>query len=76
MIPSPTDEIKAIRRKLAARLDNDVHRIAEELRQHELASGRTYLSLPKREPVYHTQHNKALQNTGLPFITQFRMTCP
>ena len=64
MIPSPTDEIKAIRRKLAARLNNDVHRIAEELRQHELASGRTYITLPKREPVYQTGPNKALHASG------------
>ena len=51
MTPSPTDEIKAIRRKLAARLENDIQRIAEELREHEMASGRTYITLPKREPA-------------------------
>jgi hypothetical protein len=51
MIPNPTDEIKSIRRKLAAQFENDVYRIGEELRRLELASGRSYLKLPKRQPV-------------------------
>ena len=38
---TPTDEIRAIRRELAERCGNDIHRIAAELRQHELESGRT-----------------------------------
>jgi hypothetical protein len=51
MIPNPTDEIKSIRRKLAAKFDNDVHRIGEELRRQQRESGRSYLKLPKRQPV-------------------------
>jgi len=31
MIPNPTDEIRAIKHKLAAACDNDIHRIAETL---------------------------------------------
>ena len=51
MIPNPTDEIKFIRRKLAAKFNNDVQRIGEELRRQERESGRSYLKLPKRQPV-------------------------
>lgn len=50
MTPTPTDEIRAIRRELAARFDNDVHRIADDTRRRQRESGRTYISLPKRPP--------------------------
>ena len=69
MIPNPTDEIKAIRRKLAAKFDNDVHRIAEDLRLREMASGRTYVSLPSREPARNQKADKALPpTTGAPLF--------
>ena len=45
MIPDPTDEIRAIRDRLAAKCDYDLDRIVEETRQHQRASGRTYCSL-------------------------------
>ena len=51
MIPDPTDEIKAIRRKLAAKFDNDVLRIGADIRREERESGRVFVTLPKREPV-------------------------
>ncbi len=51
MIPDPIEEIKAIRRKLAAKFDNDVRRIGEDLRRQQRESGKTYVTLPKREPV-------------------------
>ncbi len=51
MISDPTDEIKAIRRKLAAKFDNDVSRIGADVRRQQRESGRTYIMLPKREPV-------------------------
>jgi hypothetical protein len=45
MIPDPTDEIRAIRNRLAARCNYDLDRIVEETRQHQRESGRTYSSL-------------------------------
>ena len=50
LIPDPTDEIREIRRKLAAQFNNDLHLIAEDIRRQERESGRTYITLPKREP--------------------------
>ena len=44
MIPmSPTDEIRAIRRELAARFDNDLHRIFEDIQRQQRESGRVYI---------------------------------
>jgi hypothetical protein len=43
-----TEEIRAIRHALAAKFDNDIHRIGEDIRQRELASGRKFVQLPKR----------------------------
>jgi hypothetical protein len=54
MTPTPTEEIRAIRRELAAKLDNNIRRIGEDIRQRQLASGRTYISLPKRAPQQQT----------------------
>jgi hypothetical protein len=51
MIPDPTDEIKVIRRKLAAKFDDDVRRIGADIRRQQRESGRIYITLPKREPV-------------------------
>ena len=50
MIPDPTDEIRAIRQKLAAEFGNDLHRIAEETRRRQRESGREFVTLPKRSP--------------------------
>ena len=50
MIPDPTDEIRAIRRKLAAEFGNDLHRIAEETRRRQRESGREFLTLPDSSP--------------------------
>ncbi|HEY2414913.1 MAG TPA: hypothetical protein VGI40_21895 [Pirellulaceae bacterium] len=50
MIPTPTDEISAIKQELAAQFGNDVHRIAEDIRQQQRESGRLYVTLPKRTP--------------------------
>ena len=58
MIPDPTDEIRAIRRKLAAACDNDLHRIAEETRRHQLESNREFVALPKREPTVSTHQTR------------------
>ena len=56
-VPSPTEEILAIRDELAARMDYDIHRIAEEARRRQLESGRTYVSLSKRPPQPQTNLN-------------------
>jgi hypothetical protein len=45
---SITDEIRAIRRELAAQFGNDVSRILADARQREAADGRAYVTLPKR----------------------------
>jgi hypothetical protein len=45
MIPDPTDEIRAIRNRLAAKCNYDLDRIVEETRQHQRESGRTYRSI-------------------------------
>ena len=47
---SPTDEIRAIRHALAAKFDNDIHRIYEDIVRQQCESGRKYIRLPKREP--------------------------
>jgi hypothetical protein len=52
MVHNPiTEEIREIRHRLAARLNNDVYRIGAELRLNQSASGHRVVRLPKREPV-------------------------
>lgn len=52
MVHNPiTEEIREIRRRLAARFDNDVYRIGAELRRRQAASGRRLVRLPRREPA-------------------------
>ena len=48
MIPDPNDEVLAIKRRLAAKFDNDVHRIAEDTRRRQSESGHAVISLPPR----------------------------
>ena len=64
MTPTPTDEVRAIRRELAARSGNDVHRIAEETRQRQRESGRTYVSLPARAPQHEDGSNQPPKPAG------------
>jgi hypothetical protein len=42
------EEIRAIRRALAAKFDNDLSAIMADIRRREAADGRTYVSLPRR----------------------------
>ena len=49
--PDPTEEIRQIKRQLAAEFDNDLHRIAEETRRRQHASGRKVVTLPPRKPA-------------------------
>ncbi len=45
MVPDPTDEMRAIRDRLAAKCNYDLDRIVEETRQHQRESGRTYCAV-------------------------------
>ena len=60
----PTDEIRAIRHELAARFDNDLSRIVEDLRRQQRDSGRTYIRLPKRVPRVDSAANHAMYRSG------------
>jgi len=59
MIPDPTDEIRAIKHKLAAACDNDIHRIAEDARRRQQESGRPSVVVP--QPTAETATNKNVQ---------------
>lgn len=59
MIPNPTDEIRAIKRKLATACDNDIHRIAEDARRHQHESGRQSVAVP--QPIAENAMNKNVQ---------------
>ena len=48
MILDPNDEILAIKRRLSAKLDNDVHRIFEDLRQRRNEGEHEVIVLPPR----------------------------
>jgi hypothetical protein len=51
MIRNPiTEEIRAIRHRLAAQFDNDIDRIGQDVRAREAASGRQTVRLKKRSP--------------------------
>ncbi len=43
-----TEEIRGIRRKLAAQFGNDVSRIFDDVRQREASDGHAHVKLPKR----------------------------
>ena len=49
--PSPTEDIRAARRRLAAQFDNDLDRIVADLRRQQRESGREYVTLPSRPPI-------------------------
>ena len=62
MIPNPTDEIRAIKRKLAAECGNDIHRIVEDARRRQRESGRQSVAVPP--PTVENATNKNMQLTG------------
>ena len=64
MPESPTDEIRAIRHELAARFDNDLSRIVEDLCRQQRDSGRVYIQLPKRFPRVDRTMSHALHRSG------------
>jgi hypothetical protein len=63
MILNPiTEEIREIRRRLAAEFDHDVYRIGAEIRRGQAESGRRVIRRPKRQPVKTT--NQSMHPTG------------
>jgi len=58
MIPNPTDEIRAIKRKLAAACGNDIHRIAENARRRQRESGRQSVKVPQPTAENTTNKNR------------------
>lgn len=48
IVDSITEEIRAIRRHLAAQCGNDIARIIEDARERQAADGRKYVTLPPR----------------------------
>lgn len=64
MMPTPTDEIRKIRRELAANLGNDVHRIGAETRRRQQESGRRFITLPRRLPSNEAAANQSMHPTA------------
>lgn len=49
-LDSITEEIRRIRRELAAKFDNDIARIGADLRRQQAEGSRRVIQLPPREP--------------------------
>ena len=62
--PDPTEEIRQIKRQLAAQFDNDLHRIAEETRRHQRESGRKVVTRPPRVPEATSTMNRGIDASG------------
>ena len=63
--PNPiTEEIREIRRRLAAQFDNDVYRIGAETRRRQAASGRRVVRLPGRAPANGKSLNNPVNPSG------------
>ena len=76
MIPDPTDEIRAIRQALAAKFDNDLHRIAEDIRRQQRESGRTYITLPRRAPQRDSTTTQEIHANISPSVLENGETSP
>ncbi len=63
--PDPTDEIRAIKRKLAAECDFDIHRIAEQARRRQRESGRKSVTLPPRPRAAANTANQTMHSTEM-----------
>ena len=60
-----TDSIRAVRRALAAKFDNDIQRIGADLRRQQNGSNRTFVRLPRRQPRIGPTTNGAMHvNAG------------
>jgi len=64
-----TDEIREIRRRLAARFDNDIDRICADVRQRQAASGGRTVRLPKRRPRLIATTNNPMHGSGGPSVS-------
>ena len=64
MFDTITKEIRRIRHELAARFDNDLDRIVDDLQRQQRESGREYIRLPKREPRSDRSTNNATLPSG------------
>jgi hypothetical protein len=60
--PDPTDQIRAIKRKLAAECDYDIHRIAEQARRRQRESGRKSVTISARPLT--TETHRVNQSNG------------
>ena len=60
-----TGEIREIRRRLAARFDNDVPRIGAEIRRGQSASGHRVVRRPRRQPVAASTTSQSMHPTGM-----------
>ena len=63
MIPDPTDEIRAIKRKLSDACGNDIRHIVEETRRHR-KSGRKSIPVPFRPQSTTNTTNNPLPRSG------------
>ncbi len=59
-----TESIRATRHALAAKFDNDIKRIGDDLRRQQKESTRTIVRLPRRRPRIATTTNKPLHGSG------------
>ena len=66
MIPDPTDEIRAIKRKLSEKFDNDIHRIAEDARRRQIESGRPIVPVPSPSPTAPCTANHRSTGAAIP----------
>ena len=64
MIPDPTDEIRAIKHKLAAECGNDIQRIVEDARRRQRESGRPSVAVPQSQPTVKSTVNTSLHPIG------------
>jgi hypothetical protein len=64
MIPDPNDEILAIKRRLAAKFDNDLHRIAEDTRRRQNEGGHEVVSFPPRRCEPKSTTNESTHGSG------------
>ena len=66
MIPDPTEEIRAIKRKLSEKFDNDIHRIAEDARRRQIESGRPIVPVSSPSPAMPCTANQRMDRSGDP----------
>jgi hypothetical protein len=70
MIPDPNDEILAIKRRLAAKFNNDLHRIAEDIRSRQHEGEREVVSLPPRRCKPIIMPNQPLHRSGEAIVSE------